>query len=628
MVEKTEYTAENIQVLEGLDAVVKRPSMYIGDVGVKGLHHLVYEAVDNGIDEFLAGHGKELKVILHKDGSVTVEDQGRGIPTDVHPTLKVSAVQVVLTKLHAGGKFDKQTYQVSGGLHGVGISVVNALSTWLRVQVKREGKTYNQEYKEGKPAGELLPDGPCKETGTRITFLPRKETFDDVNFQYEILANRLKELAYLNKGLKIKIEDERTSKGNEYYFEGGIKSFVEDINKGKEPVHEALYFENKQDNVNVEIALGYNTTYNDRVFSFVNTINTVEHGTHYTGFSTALMRSINNYIKKNKLENIKLSGDDIKEGLTAIISVKVPDPQFEGQTKTKLGNGEVKGIVDSVVYEKLSQYFEENPSVAKLVMSKILNAAKAREAARKARELTRRKSALESGSLPGKLADCSEKDPSKCEVYLVEGDSAAGTGIGARDRKTQAILPLWGKMLNVEKARVDKVFGNDKLQPIILALGCGIGEEFSVEKLRYHKVVILADADVDGHHIATLLLTFFYRYMRELVEKGHVYVAMPPLYKVSKGKNVKYVYDDNEFAKLIEEMGNEGVNVQRYKGLGEMDAEQLWETTLDPSNRYMKKVTIEDAASADQMFSVLMGEEVEPRREFIMKYAKEAEVDV
>lgn len=621
-----EYTAKDITVLEGLDGVRKRPSMYIGSI--ERPHHLVYEAIDNGIDEFLAGHAKKLNVIIHKDGSITVEDDGRGIPVDMHPQFKKSALELVMTKLHAGGKFDKKTYQVSGGLHGVGISVTNALSEWLKVEVMRDEKTYFQEYRKGIPINELKTNGISKATGTRITFFPDKEIFADINFDYETLNNRLKELAYLNKGIQIVFLDERDGRQSDYCFEGGIKSYVEDINKNKDPIHAALYFNKTSGDVDVEIAMQYNSGYNERVFSFVNSINTVEHGTHYTGFSTALMRAINNYAKKNNFDKIKLSSEDVKEGLTAIIYVKVPEPQFEGQTKTKLGNSDVKGIVDSIMYEKLSSYLEENPAVTKIILGKIANAAKAREAAMKARELTRRKSALESGSLPGKLADCQERDPAKAEVYLVEGDSAAGTAIGGRDRKTQAILPLWGKMLNVEKARIDKVFGNDKLQPIILALGAGIGEEFNIAKLRYHKVVIMSDADVDGHHVCTLLLTFFYRHMKELIEKGHVYIAMPPLYKITKGKIVKYVYDDREYNKIIEEIGRDGVNVQRYKGLGEMNADQLWETTLNPETRYMKKVRIEDAALADQMFSVLMGEEVEPRREFIMRYAKEAELDI
>lgn len=628
MTENTSYTAQNIQVLEGLEGVRVRPSMYVGDLGARGLHHLIFEAVDNGVDEYLAGYCKNLGVVLHKDGSVTVEDDGRGIPVDVHKKFNKSALELVMTKLHAGGKFDKKTYQVSGGLHGVGISVTNALSEWLKVEVMRDGKVHFQEYKKGIPVSPLSTDGPAKSTGTRVTFYPDNSIFSNIIFDYDIISNRLKELAYLNKGIKINIKDERSGKEDNYYFEGGIKSFVEDINKNKNPIHDAIYFEKKENNVVVEVSMQYTAEYNERIFSFVNSINTVEHGTHYTGFSTALTRSVNDYVKKNKMGDLKLVGEDIKEGLTAIIYVKIPEPQFEGQTKTKLGNSEIKGIVDSIVYEKLITYFEENPSTARLIVSKCVNAANAREAARKARELTRRKSALESGSLPGKLADCQEKDPSKCEIYLVEGDSAAGTAIGGRDRKTQAILPLWGKMLNVEKARLDKVFGNDKLQPIVLSLGCGIGEEFDVSKLRYHRVVIMSDADVDGRHICTLLLTFFYRYMRELIEKGHIYIAMPPLYKISKNKKIYYVYDDYEYKKLLEEIGNENVNAQRYKGLGEMNSDQLWDTTLDPENRYMKKVTIEDATLADQMFSILMGEEVVPRRDFIMKYAKEAELDV
>ena len=625
MANKTTYTAENIQVLEGLDGVKRRPNMYVGST--EKPHHLAYEAIDNGIDEYLSGYCKKLNVVIHSDGSISVEDDGRGIPVDMHPQYKKSAVELVLTKLHAGGKFDKKTYQVSGGLHGVGISVTNALSEWLKVEIKRDGSSYYQEYKNGVPTGPLETNGKTEVTGTKITFLPNQSYFTSIVFDYDVLANRLKELAYLNKGIEINIKDERNGKEDHYHFEGGIKSFVEDINKNKLPIHEALYFEKKVNDTIVEVAMQYNSEYNERTFSFVNAINTVEHGTHYSGFSTALLRSINNYIKKNKNDKTVLSSEDVKEGLTTIIYVKVPEPQFEGQTKTKLGNSDVKGIVDSVVYEKLSTYLEENPNVAKLILSKCLNAANAREAARRARELTRRKSALESGSLPGKLADCQEKDPSKCEIFIVEGDSAAGTAIGGRDRKTQAILPLWGKMLNVEKSRIDKVFGNEKLQPVILALGCGIGEEFDVSRLRYGKVVIMADADVDGHHIATLLLTFFYRYMKPLIEHGHVYIAMPPLYKIANGKKIYYAYDDSEYENLLKEIGTD-VRTQRYKGLGEMNSDQLWETTLDPDSRYMKKISIEDATLADRMFSVLMGEEVEPRRDFIMKHAKEAVLDI
>ena len=584
---------------------------------------MIYEAVDNAIDEALAGFCKNIKVTINEDGSCTVEDDGRGIPVGNHKKYNKSAVEVVMTILHAGGKFDKNTYQVSGGLHGVGISVTNALSKWLEVEVKRDGKKYFQRYEMGDPLESLKEVEKADDTGTKVTFLPDQEVFTHKEFDFDILVNRLRELAYLNKGIKIAVNDLRYNKSLEFCFPEGLTRFVKDLNMTKNPLHEVISIEKAQNGVEVSVALQYNSTYNDSIFSFVNTINTIEGGTHLTGFSLALTRSINDYVRKNKIDKLKLSGEDMKEGLTAIISVKVPEPQFEGQTKTKLGNSEVRGFVDSIVYDGLSTFFEENPGVAKLVMTKCLDAAKAREAAKKARELTRRKSALESGSLPGKLADCQEKDPSKCEVYLVEGDSAAGTAIGARDRKIQAILPLWGKMLNVEKARVDKVFGNDKLQPVILALGCSIGDEFDVSKLRYGKVVIMADADVDGHHICTLLLTFFYRYMRELVEKGHIHIAMPPLFKITKGKKEHYVYSDEEYDDLIKEIGKDGISVQRYKGLGEMNVDQLWETTLDPEKRYMKQVTIDDAAAADQMFSVLMGEEVEPRREFIMKHAKE-----
>ena len=625
MVENKGYTAENIQVLEGLEAVRKRPSMYIGDVGIRGYHHLVYEAVDNSIDEALGGYCKNIKVVINTDGSCSVIDDGRGIPVDIHKKYNKSAVEVVMTVLHAGGKFDKSTYQVSGGLHGVGISVVNALSTWLEVIVRRNGKEYFQRYENGVPVADLKETGTTNETGTAVTFLPNHEIFNHQGgFDFNILSNRLKELAYLNKGVNITLQDNRTETKITFNFPEGLLKFVEDLNTGKNPIHrDIISFDKKEDNIEVEVALQYNSTYNDSIFAFVNTINTIEGGTHLTGFSLALTRSINDYIKKNKIDDAKLTGEDMKEGLTAIISVKVPEPQFEGQTKTKLGNSEVRGLVDRIVYERLSTYFEENPAVIRIIVSKCMEAAKAREAARKARELTRRKGVLESGNLPGKLADCQEKDPSKSELFLVEGDSAAGTCIGGRDRKTQAILPMWGKMLNVEKSRIDKVFGNSKLQPVIMALGCGIGEEFNVEKLRYGRIVITADSDTDGHHIATLLLTFFYRYMRPLIEKGHVYIAMAPLYKITKNKKIYYAYNDDEYNKVLDEIGRDGVTVQRYKGLGEMNSDQLWETTLDPENRYMKKIILDDAALADRMFTILMGDEVDPRRDFIMEHAHE-----
>ena len=624
MEQKSSYRAENIQVLKGLEAVRKRPSMYVGDTGQRGLHHLIYEVLDNSIDEALAGYCNTIKVIVHKDGSVAVGDNGRGIPVDIHKGENKSALEVVMTILHAGGKFDKKNYQVSGGLHGVGISVVNALSKLLIVQVKRDGKLYQQTYSKGLKTSEVEVVGDTSETGTTVTFYPDEEIFEDIEFKYSVLSTRLKELAFLNKNIKIEVLDERVGKSETFQYEGGIKSFVESLNLGKQALHPVIFIENNSnEKVQIEIAMQYNNSYVETTHSFVNMIHTTEGGTHEEGWRTALTRVVNEYIKKNKTTDIKLTGEDTREGLSAIISIKVPEPQFEGQTKTKLGNSDVKGIVSSIVYDKLGTFFEENPSVARLIVQKIADAAKSREAARKAKELTRRKSALESGNLPGKLADCQERDSSKAEIFIVEGDSAAGTCIGGRDRRTQAILPLWGKMLNVEKARIDKIFGNDKLQPLILALGAGIGEDYDIKKLRYHKVIIMADSDVDGHHICTLLLTFFYRYMRSLVENGYVYIAMPPLFKIKKGKEEIYVYNEAERDKVLDQIGRDGVTIQRYKGLGEMNADQLWETTLDPERRYMKQITIDDAAAADQMFSVLMGEEVEPRRKFIFDHSHE-----
>ena len=624
MEQKSSYQAENIQVLKGLEAVRKRPSMYVGDTGQRGLHHLIYEVLDNSIDEALAGYCNTIKVIVHKDGSVAVGDNGRGIPVDIHKGENKSALEVVMTILHAGGKFDKKNYQVSGGLHGVGISVVNALSKLLIVQVKRDGKLYQQTYSKGLKTSEVEVVGDTSETGTTVTFYPDEEIFEDIEFKYSVLSTRLKELAFLNKNIKIEVLDERVGKSETFQYEGGIKSFVESLNLGKQVLHPVIFIENNSnEKVQIEIAMQYNNSYVETTHSFVNMIHTTEGGTHEEGWRTALTRVVNEYIKKNKTTDIKLTGEDTREGLSAIISIKVPEPQFEGQTKTKLGNSDVKGIVSSIVYDKLGTFFEENPSVARLIVQKIADAAKSREAARKAKELTRRKSALESGNLPGKLADCQERDSSKAEIFIVEGDSAAGTCIGGRDRRIQAILPLWGKMLNVEKARIDKIFGNDKLQPLILALGAGIGEDYDIKKLRYHKVIIMADSDVDGHHICTLLLTFFYRYMRSLVENGYVYIAMPPLFKIKKGKEEIYVYNEAERDKVLDQIGRDGVTIQRYKGLGEMNADQLWETTLDPERRYMKQITIDDAAAADQMFSVLMGEEVEPRRKFIFDHSHE-----
>lgn len=787
------YDARTIQVLEGVDAVRKRPAMYIGDVSTRGLHHLVYEVVDNSVDEAMVGHCNNIKVTVHMDNSVTVTDDGRGIPVDMHKTQKKPAVEVVLTTLHAGGKFDHRSYKVSGGLHGVGVSVVNALSEWLEVEIKRDGKVYHQEYEKGKTASKLTVIGKAKTTGTSVTFKADKEIFKDtLEFSFEILSNRLRELAFLNKGLKIKLEDERKDKETEFYYSGGIISFVEHINRNKNPLHkDVIYFSGEKDHVSCEIALQYNDAYSENIFSFVNNINTIEGGTHLSGFKSALTRTVNQYCKnKNMLKSsdVSISGDDIREGLACVISIKVPNPQFEGQTKTKLGNSEVEGIVASIINENLSSYFEEHPSVANKAIEKAILAARAREAARKARELTRRKGALDSTSLPGKLSDCSERDPSLCELYIVEGDSAGGSSRQGRDRRFQAILPIKGKILNVEKARLDKALANEEIRTIISALGTGIGEEFNLDKLRYHKVILMADADSDGSHIRTLLLTLFFRQMQQLVEKGHIYIAQPPLYKVKRGKREEYIetekqmnvflfdigtenmslirtkdkktfkdkqlkellhlvlefdrlvwaierrgvkltkymsfrqkktkklpiymvkveeeaqflYDDSELAKAIkklekelgkdveigeksghvvefyeardmekivekiEKMGFEieqvfqsdtgakknafkmdseddvkgldtlkecldyvkeiakkGLHIQRYKGLGEMNPQQLWETTMDPATRTLLKVAMEDAVEADEMFTVLMGDQVEPRKHFIEKHALE-----
>ena len=794
---KKEYGAAQIQVLEGLEAVRKRPGMYIGDTGLRGLHHLVWEIVDNSIDEALAGHCSKIKVIVHTDNSVTVSDNGRGIPVDIHPKYNMTALQVALTKLHAGGKFDKESYKVSGGLHGVGLSVVNALSIALEVQIKRNGKVHYQQYSQGNPLGEVRVTGETAETGTIVHFKPDQEIFPETVFHYDILAKRLRELAFLNKGIEIELVDEREQdKRDLFKYEGGIKQFVEYVDQNKQPLHSVIYFEKSKDNVAVEISLRYNSSYQENVFSFVNNINTIEGGTHLSGFKTALTRVLNNFAKKifNGKE-MKLTGDDMKEGLTAVISVKVPEPLFEGQTKTKLGNSDVFGIVNSVVNDELTTYFGENPASVKTVIGKCIDAARAREAARKARELTRRKGALDGAGLPGKLADCSSKDMTKCEIFIVEGDSAGGCFSGdikvaltdgrnltfkelveehnqerknfcytiknngrigieeikhpritkknaevikiildndeeiictpdhrfmlrdgtykeakelvpeeslmplyfrkkneiieiyqpnqniwssdfvgesnlflesnavnhkvkaisslqqrtdvydlevphthnfalasgvfvhnsakqGRNREFQAILPLRGKILNVEKARLHKIMENREIIAMITALGTGVGEEFDVAKLRYDKVIIMTDADVDGSHIMTLLLTFFYRHMGPLIEKGHVYIAMPPLYRLQKGKRVEYVYSDAEKTKLAAEMG-EGVGIQRYKGLGEMNPQQLWETTMDPIERKLKQVAVEDAIIADQTFTILMGDEVEPRRDFIEKHAKE-----
>jgi len=619
------YKASSITVLKELEAVKKRPAMYIGDTAFRGFHHIFQEVLDNAIDEALAGFCKNINVIIHEDNSITVIDDGRGIPTDIHPEEGKSALELVMTVLHAGGKFDKSTYKISGGLHGVGVSVTNALSKFLDVKVYRDGKIYHQRFERGKKLCEVEVIGDTDKTGTEITFLPDNEIFSISEFDYDYIQKRLKELAYLNAGLRISLEDERENKKEEFKFEGGLREYVEDFNKGKNVLSKPIYI-NKENHISVEIALQYNESYSTKLYSFVNNINTVEGGTHEEGFRTALTRVINEYNRKNKVSDTKLTGDDVKEGLTAIISVKVPEPQFEGQTKTKLGNSNVKGLVSKVVYEHLDSYFEENPKIAKIICNKIISAAKAREASRKARDLARRKSILESGSLPGKLADCSEKDPIKCELFIVEGDSAGGSAKMARDRHFQAILPLWGKMLNVEKARMEKVFKSEKIHPIITVVGASIGDEFNIDKVRYHKIIIMSDADVDGAHINCLLLTFFYRYMKELIEKGYLYLAQPPLYKVKVGKKEIYVYSDEELELIKKE--NEKAEVQRFKGLGEMNPDQLWETTMDPSKRTLKKITIDDVIVADEMFNVLMGEEVQPRREFIIKHAKEANIDV
>ncbi len=623
------YNAQSIQILKGMEHVRKRPSMYIGSTGPDGLHHLVYEVVDNSIDEALAGYCSAIAITLEKQNIVRVEDNGRGIPVDIHPQEKVSALEVVMTKLHAGGKFDKLSYKVSGGLHGVGVSVVNALSEWCEVWVNRDKKTYFQRYKRGVPEKKVEVVGSSTSVGTITRFKADKQILEDINYSFDILSNRLRELAFLNKGVEIRIVDERGSKpkSHEFKFEGGIKSFIEYLNKNKTPIHkDVVYIESERDNIIAEVALQYNEGYTETIFSFANNINTREGGTHLIGFKSALTRTLNGFVEKlglaKKLDE-NLSGDDVREGLTAVISVKIPDPQFEGQTKGKLGNSEVKGIVESAVNEKLTGYFEENPAVVKAILDKCIVAAKARAAARKARELTRRKSLLESVGLPGKLADCSEEDPRKCELYIVEGDSAGGSAKMGRDRQFQAILPLWGKMLNVEKTRIDKVLSNDKLMPVISTLGTSVGTNFEVGKLRYHKVIIMADADVDGSHIRTLLLTFFFRYMQELIEKGHVYIAMPPLYKITIGKETYYSHNDEERDKLIKKHSKDSkqTNVQRYKGLGEMNPEQLWETTMDPERRSIIQVTLEDAVGADEIFTTLMGDAVEPRRKFIEENA-------
>jgi DNA gyrase subunit B len=622
------YGAEQIQVLEGLEAVRKRPSMYIGSTDARGLHHLVYEVVDNSIDEALAGYCNNIEVIIRSDHSVRVVDNGRGIPVEVMPKYQKSALEVVMTMLHAGGKFDNNAYKVSGGLHGVGVSAVNALSEWLEVEVIRDGKLYKQRYECGKPVTAVTLIGESTQAGTTVTFKPDKTIFETLEFNLDMLAARLRELAFLNKGVKISIKDEFSQKEEIFQYEGGIVSFVDFLNKNKNLLHEkTIYFQKQKDTTVVEIAMQYNDSYTENVYTFANNINTHEGGTHLVGFKAALTKVSNDYAKAKgflKGED-KLSGEDVREGLTAIINVKLTSPQFEGQTKTKLGNSDIKGIVETLVSEGLSEFFEENPAAAKNILSKALEAAEAREAARKARELTRRKNALEISSLPGKLADCSEKDPAKSEIYIVEGDSAGGSAKQGRNRRFQAILPLRGKILNVEKARLTKILKNEEIRALITAIGAGIGEgeEFDIEKTRYHKIVVMTDADVDGSHIRTLLLTLFYRYMRPLIDSGFIYIAQPPLFKVKKGKSEFYVYNEEELNKKLAEIGRDGIAMQRYKGLGEMNPQQLWDTTMNPESRTMLKVTLEDAIKADEIFTILMGDKVEPRREFIERHAKD-----
>ncbi|MBL1214381.1 MAG: DNA topoisomerase (ATP-hydrolyzing) subunit B [Ignavibacteriae bacterium] len=641
------YTASNINVLKGLEAVRKRPAMYIGDVSSRGLHHLVNEVVDNSIDEALAGYNDKIDISINKDGSVTVQDYGRGIPIDIHPEEKRSALEVVMTVLHAGGKFDKDSYKVSGGLHGVGVSVVNALAEWCKVEVNRNGKVYFQEYERGLPKADVKEIGKSKKgaSGTKVTFMPDGEIFKTTKFNFDTLAARMRELAYLNKTITISIKDEIEDEEETFHFKGGIIEFVRYLNETRQPIHKPVYIEGEKDNVPVEIAFEYSNAYSDNIHSYVNNINTHEGGTHLSGFKTALTRTLNNYAYKNKLikENSKitLTGDDFREGLTAVISIKVMEPQFEGQTKTKLGNSEVKSAVETMVNEKLAEYLEENPSAGKKIIEKCIKAAEAREAARKARDLVRRKNVLDSMHLPGKLADCSINDPEHCEIYIVEGDSAGGSAKQGRDRRFQAILPIKGKILNVEKAKINKVLENTEIKTMVTAIGAGIGTEFNVEKARYGKIIIMTDADVDGSHIRTLLLTFIYRHMRELVEHGKVYIAQPPLYKIKKGKEEVYAYDDDERDKVLKRFsGNgkadsldengipKGVHISRYKGLGEMNPEQLWDTTMNPETRTVLQVTVESAAAADKIFDTLMGDAVEPRREFIEKHAKYANLDI
>ena len=634
--EKTseQYGAAQIQVLEGLEAVRKRPGMYIGSTGPKGLHHLVYEIVDNSIDEALAGYCKTIHITIQSDNSIMVEDDGRGMPVDKHPKMGIPAVEVIHTVLHAGGKFGGGGYKVSGGLHGVGASVVNALSTHMEVEIKRNGKIYKQCYEKGKTVSKLEVIGESRKTGSKTTFWPDPEIFETTVFDFDVLEHRLREMAFLNKGIKIIFKDEREGKkrSETYHYEGGIKEFVSFINKNKDPLHQdVIYFEIVKETCEVEVAMQYTDSYSELILGYANNINTTDGGTHIVGFKSALTRVFNDYGKKSKIlkDNDTLSGEDVREGLTAIVSVKLSEPQFEGQTKAKLGNSEIRGFVETSTNENLTAFLEENPAQAKIIIEKCIKAARAREAARKARDLTRRKGALESFSLPGKLADCSEKDPALSEIFLVEGDSAGGSAKDGRDRKRQAILPLRGKILNVEKARLDRILSSEEIKNMITAFGCGIGEDFNLEKLRYHKIIIMTDADVDGAHIRTLLLTFFYRYMKPLIEEGYVYAAQPPLYQVKKGKEVHYTYSEEEQTKLMAEIADKPgkADIQRYKGLGEMDAEQLWETTMDFNHRTLVQITLEDSAAADEIFTTLMGDKVPPRKKFIEDNAQYATID-
>lgn len=616
-----EYTAKDIQILEDLEAVRRRPSMYIGDTGHRGLHHLVNEVVDNSIDEALAGYCTKIEVIIHRDGSITVRDNGRGIPVDMHECGK-PAVEVVLTTLHSGGKFDHKVYKVSGGLHGVGVSVVNALSEWLEVRVRRDGKVYYQRYERGKPVTPLEVVGECEDTGTEIRFLPDRQIFTTVDFSYGTILNRLRDLSFLNRGISIRLADERSGREDAFQGDGGLVSFVRYLNRGKEVLHdEPIYFEKEKNGTFVEVAMQYTTEDVETILSFVNNVQTVEGGTHVVGFKAALTKVMNDYGKNAKiLKDLDLTGEDVREGLTAVLNVRIPDPQFEGQTKTKLGNSEMKGIVESIVAYHLSEFLERNPQVAQRILDGCIRAARARLAARRARELVKRKNGFDF-LLPGKLSDCSESDVTKRELFIVEGDSAGGSAKQGRDRRYQAVLPLRGKILNVEKARLDKILKNEEIRSLITALGTGIGGECDVGKCRYGKIIIATDADVDGSHIRTLLLTLFYRYLRPIVEAGYVYIAQPPLYRIAKGEKVYYAYNDREKDALLQKLGN--ATVQRFKGLGEMNSEQLWETTMDPSKRVLKRVTIEDAALANEIFSILMGERVEPRRKFIEEHARE-----